>query len=88
MAQQKWRDVQGNIASTATIGVYLMRVRDVGPLVLLVKLVLDEGKMLGTEDAKDLTDYDWPEMYTKNPSPNRAVNELPLGYKNWSVNAV
>ena len=29
-----------------------------GPLVLLLKLGLKEGKMLGTEEAKDQKDYD------------------------------
>jgi hypothetical protein len=29
-----------------------------GQLVLLLKLGLKEGKMLGTEEAKDMKDYD------------------------------
>jgi hypothetical protein len=34
-----------------------MRVSDLGPLVLLVKVSLEEGKMLETEKAKDMKHY-------------------------------
>jgi hypothetical protein len=50
--------VQGGTDPTAAIGVYLMRVRDVGLLVLLLKLGLKEGKILGTEEAKNMKDCD------------------------------
>jgi len=48
--------VQGGTAPTAASGVYMIRVRDVGPLVLLVKVGLKKGKMLGSEEFKDMKD--------------------------------
>ena len=64
--------MQGGSAPTAAIGVCLIRVRDVSPLVLLVKVGLKEGKMFGTEETKDRKDYDLPEMYTRTQSVPRS----------------
>ena len=50
--------MQGSTATMADIGVYLMRVRNVSPLVLLIKLGLEESKMLGTEETNEIKNYD------------------------------
>jgi len=50
--------VQGGAAPTAAIRVYLMGVRNVSPLVLLTKLGLEESKMLGADETKEMKKYD------------------------------
>jgi hypothetical protein len=49
--------MEGDTATAVAIGMFWVRVRNVSPLVLLIKLGLEESKMLGIEETKEPKKY-------------------------------